>query len=103
MCSSDLVYHVYAIQTANRAALAAHLTAQEIQFGIHYPIPIHLQPAYADLGYHAGYFPIAEAVAGRVLSLPMFAEMTDAQVETVAAAVRSATGAAQPVGAPGRP
>ena len=97
------VYHVYAIQTANRAALAAHLTAQEIQFGIHYPIPIHLQPAYADLDYHAGDFPIAEAVAGRVLSLPMFAEMTDAQVETVAAAVRSATGAAQPVGAPGRP
>ena len=53
-----------------------------------YPIPVHVQDAYADLGYRAGDFPISERVASEVLSLPMYAELTDAQIETVAAAVK---------------
>ena len=55
-----------------------------IQTGVHYPIPVHLQPAYSDLGYVRGDFPVAERVAAEVLSLPMFPEMTTAQVEQVA-------------------
>jgi dTDP-4-amino-4,6-dideoxygalactose transaminase len=81
------VYHVYAVRSRDRDRLRDVLTAQQIQTGIHYPIPIHLQPAHADLGYHAGDFPVAEQVAREVLSLPMFPEMTREQVAIVAAAV----------------
>ena len=83
------VYHVYAVRTPERDALAAHLNAQGIQTGVHYPIPIHLQKAYADPLYRAGDFPNAEQAAAEVLSLPLFAEMTAAQIEAVAAAVRN--------------
>ncbi len=81
------VYHVYAIRTPNREAWQEALQARGIQTGIHYPIPVHLLPAYADLGYHAGDFPHAERAAAEVLSLPMFPELTEAQCETVAGAV----------------
>ena len=81
------VYHVYAIRSGDRDRLREALTAQQIQTGVHYPIPVHLQPAHADLGYHAGDFPVAEQVAREVLSLPIFPEMTREQVATVAAAV----------------
>jgi dTDP-4-amino-4,6-dideoxygalactose transaminase len=81
------VYHVYAVRSRDRDRLRDVLTAQQIQTGIHYPIPIHLQPAHADLGYHAGDFPVTEQVAREVLSLPMFPEMTREQVAIVAAAV----------------
>jgi dTDP-4-amino-4,6-dideoxygalactose transaminase len=64
------------------------LQAQEIQTGIHYPIPVHLLPAYADLGYKAGDFPHSEQAANEVLSLPMFPELTAAQTETVCNALR---------------
>jgi dTDP-4-amino-4,6-dideoxygalactose transaminase len=84
------VYHVYAVRVANRDGVRAQLQAQGIQTGVHYPIPVHLQPAYRDLGYRAGAFPVAEQVASDVLSLPLFPEMTTAQVEEVAAAVRAA-------------
>jgi len=83
------VYHVYAIRARGRDALAADLLAKGVQTGIHYPVPVHLQKAYADPHYRAGDFPHAECVAAEVLSLPMFAEMTEAQIETVSAAVRS--------------
>jgi dTDP-4-amino-4,6-dideoxygalactose transaminase len=56
---------------------------------VHYPIPVHLQPAYRDLGYVAGDFPVAEAVSGEVLSLPLFPEMTDAQQEEVCGVLRA--------------
>jgi dTDP-4-amino-4,6-dideoxygalactose transaminase len=72
----------------------AQLQAAGIQTGVHYPIPIHLQPAYRDLGYGRGEFPVAERVAGEVLSLPMFPEMTPAQVAEVASAVLAAQGTA---------
>jgi dTDP-4-amino-4,6-dideoxygalactose transaminase len=81
------VYHCYVIRTPQRDQYRQALTERQIHTGIHYPIPVHLQPAHADLGYHAGDFPVAEAAAAEVLSLPMFPELTDAQVETVAAAL----------------
>ncbi len=84
------VYHVFAVRSDDRDRLREVLTAQGIQTGIHYPIPLHLQPAHADLGYHAGDFPVAEATAREVLSLPLFPEMTRDQVATVAAAVSRA-------------
>ncbi|MCX6029718.1 MAG: DegT/DnrJ/EryC1/StrS family aminotransferase [Chloroflexi bacterium] len=83
------VYHVYAVRAARREALQQALSAQSIQTNIHYPIPIHLLPAHADLGHRRGDFPQAEAAADQVLSLPMFPELTDEQIATVAAAVRS--------------
>lgn len=83
------VYHVYAVRTPDRERLQQALREKGIQTGIHYPIPVHLQPAHADLGYRAGEFPHAERAAAEVLSLPMFPELTDEQVDTVASAVRA--------------
>ncbi len=82
------VYHIYAIRTGQRKAWQDSLQGQGIQTGIHYPIPVHLLPAYADLGYERGQFPHAEKAADEVLSLPMFPELTVAQCETVASAVK---------------
>ena len=84
------VYHVYAVRLRNRDATRAQLQQAGIQTGVHYPIPIHLQPAYSDLGYARGDFPVAERIASEVLSLPIFPEMTTAQVEEVGAAVLAA-------------
>lgn len=84
------VYHLYTVRLNERDALQAALRAEGIATGLHYPIPVHLQPAYADLGYRAGAFPVAERAAADVLSLPVFPEMTDQQVDVVAAAVRRA-------------
>jgi dTDP-4-amino-4,6-dideoxygalactose transaminase len=82
------VYHVYTVRLCGRDALQAALRADGIHTGLHYPIPVHLQPAWADLGYVAGAFPRSERAASDVLSLPVFPEMTDEQVDTVADAVR---------------
>jgi dTDP-4-amino-4,6-dideoxygalactose transaminase len=81
------VYHVYAVRSASRDQLAAALQQQGVQTGIHYPIPVHMQRAYASLGYKAGDFPMAEQAANDVLSLPMFPELTEAQIDAVAAAI----------------
>jgi dTDP-4-amino-4,6-dideoxygalactose transaminase len=82
------VYHVYAVQCDNRDELQNRLAAKGIQSGVHYPIPIHLQPAYATLGYKTGDLPVTERLSERVLSLPLFAELTDAQQLAVANAIR---------------
>jgi len=82
------VYHIYALRTADRDGLQRLLQAEGIATGLHYPIPVHLQEAHADLGYKVGDFPQSEAAAREVLSLPMFPEMTATQVEQVVAAVR---------------
>jgi dTDP-4-amino-4,6-dideoxygalactose transaminase len=89
--SSDVehIYHLYVIQTPEREALERRLKARQIQTGIHYPVPAHLQEACAPLGYKAGDFPITEAAAPRLLSLPMFAELSEAQIDYVADAVRA--------------
>jgi dTDP-4-amino-4,6-dideoxygalactose transaminase len=81
------VYHIYAIRTANRAAWQETLQSKGIQTNIHYPIPVHLLPAFADLGHRVGEFPHSERAANEVLSLPMFPELTRAQCEEVAEAV----------------
>ena len=82
------VYHIYAVRTASRQAWQDALKEQGIQTGVHYPVPVHLQPAFADLGYRAGQFPASERAAKEVLSLPMFPELTTAQCEAVCGAVR---------------
>ena len=81
------VYHIYAVRVPERDAFQKALSTHGIQSGIHYPIPVHLQPAYADLGYKEGDFPHSEAAADEVLSLPMFAELTADQQGRVAKAV----------------
>jgi len=83
------VYHIYAIRSGHRQQWQEALNAQGIQTGIHYPTPVHLLPAFADLGYTAGQFPHSERAANEVLSLPMFAELTAEQCEVVSRAVRS--------------
>jgi dTDP-4-amino-4,6-dideoxygalactose transaminase len=83
------VYHIYAVRTQARQAWMDALQAQGIQTGIHYPIPVHLLPAFADLGYRAGQFPHSERAANEVLSLPMFPELTESQCKEVASAVRA--------------
>ena len=82
------VYHIYAVRTASRQAWQDALQQQGIQTGVHYPVPVHLQPAFADLAYRAGQFPASERAAKEVLSLPMFPELTTAQCEAVCGAVR---------------
>jgi dTDP-4-amino-4,6-dideoxygalactose transaminase len=86
------IYHLYVVQTNERDALQKHLNAEGIQTGIHYPVPVHLQPAYASLGHRAGDFPEAERQAARVLSLPMFPELSEPQIARVAEAIRSFAG-----------
>jgi dTDP-4-amino-4,6-dideoxygalactose transaminase len=84
------VYHLYTVRSRERDALQAALRAEQIQTGLHYPVPVHLQAAYADQRYPRGSFPIAERACGEVLSLPMFPLLTGAQIAAVAAAVRRA-------------
>jgi dTDP-4-amino-4,6-dideoxygalactose transaminase len=72
----ESVWHLYVIQTDQRDALKEYLATRGIGVGIHYPVPIHLQPAYRDLGYRQGDFPVTERCARRILSLPMYAELT---------------------------
>ena len=84
---SHHVYHVYAMRSLQRDALQQELNERGIQTGIHYPIPVHLQQAYADLGYKLGDFPCSESAANQVLSLPMYAELSPEQIKIVSAAV----------------
>ena len=83
------VFHVYAVRSPHRDELRAHLLARGIQTGVHYPIPVHLQDGFRDLGYKEGDFPVAEASARSVLSLPIYPELMDAQIEEVADSVRA--------------
>jgi dTDP-4-amino-4,6-dideoxygalactose transaminase len=78
------VYHLYVIQLDRRQEVQKALTARGIGTGIHYPIPIHLQEACANLGYRKGDFPVTESAASRILSLPMYPEMAPEQCEFVA-------------------
>jgi dTDP-4-amino-4,6-dideoxygalactose transaminase len=81
------VYHIYAVRSRDRADLQRTLRSHGVQTGIHYPIPVHLQEAYRDLGYGPGDFPHTERAANEVLSLPMYPELSNNQVEVVSAAV----------------
>jgi dTDP-4-amino-4,6-dideoxygalactose transaminase len=84
----EAVWHLYVIRTANRDALRAALSERRIQTGIHYPVPIHLQEAYADLQHGPGSFPVTELHAARGLSLPLYPELERGMIEYVAHAVR---------------
>jgi len=77
-------WHLYVIQVDRRDECLEELNAKGIQAGIHYPIPLHLQPAYAYLGYPVGSFPVAERVAKKILSLPLYPEISDEQQVYVA-------------------
>ena len=81
------VYHVYTVRTTERAAVQTALERDGIQTGIHYPVPVHLQPAFADLGYARGAFPHSEKAADEVLSLPLYPEMTDDHIHSVSQAL----------------
>jgi dTDP-4-amino-4,6-dideoxygalactose transaminase len=88
VCYARHVYHVHAIETLHREQLQKHLAALNIQTGIHYPYPVHLTPAHADLGYKHGAFPVSEHAASRVLSLPLYPEMDKDAPAKVAAGIR---------------
>jgi dTDP-4-amino-4,6-dideoxygalactose transaminase len=83
------VYHIYGVYHEKRAELQAALQAAGIHTGIHYPIPVHLQRAYEDLGYKKGDLPVTERIASEQLSLPMFPELEDDQIARVADAVKA--------------
>jgi dTDP-4-amino-4,6-dideoxygalactose transaminase len=87
------VYHIYAIRVQERDAVMSLLQEKGIQCGIHYPVPVHLQKAYQSLGYEAGSLPISEQTAQEFISLPMFPELTEAQIAMVALSVREAVAA----------
>lgn len=83
----DHVYHLFVIRAARRDALQAHLASQRIATGLHYPLPLHLQTAYAGMRLGKGSFPVTERTADSLLSLPMFAELSLEQVERVSDAI----------------
>jgi dTDP-4-amino-4,6-dideoxygalactose transaminase len=85
------VYHIYGIRLSRRDEMLARLDEQGIQASVHYPVAVHLQPGYGALGYRKGDFPVAEALAREELSLPMYPELTEEQIRTVARAVRTAS------------
>jgi dTDP-4-amino-4,6-dideoxygalactose transaminase len=82
------VYHLYVILVNDRDGLQKYLGDKGIGTGLHYPVPLHLQKAYANKGYKKGDFPVTESVANRLLSLPMFPELTKEQIEYVADCIR---------------
>ena len=92
--AGEHVYHVYAIRAAGRDHLRRRLGEAGISTGIHYPVPVHLQPAYADLGYGRGDFPESEAFAAETLSLPIFPDLSTANVDRVCAVLEEVTGGA---------
>src|SRR5581483_2719255 len=86
----DHVYHLFVVEVDRRDEVQRRLRAAQIDTGIHYPVPIHLQDACASLGYRRGDFPVTEAAADRILSLPMYPELTDAQIDFVSDTLLSA-------------
>lgn len=83
------VYHIYAIRTKNRKELIEKLKVNNISTGIHYPIPLHLQPAYKYLNYKRGDFPITEKISEEILSLPIFPELTMEQITFISELIKS--------------
>jgi dTDP-4-amino-4,6-dideoxygalactose transaminase len=86
---NEHIYHQYVIKTPNRDGLQAWLKERGIGTGIHYPVPVHLQKSMSQYGYHRGDFPITESVVSQILSLPMYAELTDESIEFISDAIRS--------------
>ena len=91
------VYHLYVIQLESRDQIQSELAARGVGTGIHYPVPIHLQEAYRELGGRDGDFPVTEAAARRLLSLPLYPELADDEVRRVARELRELVSASAPV------
>ncbi len=87
------VYHLYVVQVDGRERVQSEMAAHGVSTGIHYPVPIHLQEAYRAAGFGSGSFPVTEAAAKRILSLPMYPELTEDGVRRVAAALGQAVSA----------
>jgi dTDP-4-amino-4,6-dideoxygalactose transaminase len=83
------VYHLFVLMSDRRDELQHYLRTQGIGSDIHYPLPTHLQPAYQHLGYQPAALPVTEALASRILSLPLYPELRRGEVETVAAAIHA--------------
>ena len=81
--SSKAVYHLYVVRVSHRDQVQAQLAEAGIGTGIHYPVPVHLQNAYADLGYQKGDLPVTEKLASEILSLPMFPHLTAEEQQRV--------------------
>lgn len=86
---SKAVYHLYVIRLANREELQKHLAEENIGSALHYPVPLHLQNAYAPLGLKQGSFPVTEKTAGEILSLPMFPQLTPEMQQLVARSINT--------------
>jgi dTDP-3-amino-3,4,6-trideoxy-alpha-D-glucose transaminase len=86
---ADHVYHLFVVRTPGRELLREHLAARGVASAVHYPAPIHLTEAYAHLGHGPGSFPVCEALAARICSLPLFPGMTEGELEQVARATLS--------------
>jgi dTDP-4-amino-4,6-dideoxygalactose transaminase len=89
---SEHVYHLYVIRSDSRDALRAHLDRSGIASGIHYPVPLHLQPAYSYLDRRRGAFPVTEASSAAILSLPMFPELTSEQIGLISGVIADFNG-----------
>jgi dTDP-4-amino-4,6-dideoxygalactose transaminase len=87
--NSEGAWHLYVVRTPRRDELRAYLEKQGVGTGLHYPVPLHLQKCYESLGYKAGDLPITEAAARECLSLPLFPELTDAQIDYVVQHVKA--------------
>src|SRR5436853_452735 len=83
---AESVWHLYVVRVSHRDTFKDYLSSRGIHCGIHYPVPVHLQPAYHDLGHKRGDFPVTEDYAQRIISLPMYAELTPELVARVAEA-----------------
>src|ERR1700689_1348161 len=81
--SSRAVYHLYVVRVRDREGLQKHLNGAKIDTGIHYPVPLHMQKAYANYGYKLGDFPVTERIAAEIVSLPMFPQLTETQQRRV--------------------
>ena len=86
---AESVWHLYVVRHPRRDDLKAHLDANGVGCALHYPLPLHLQKCYASLGHQAGDFPVSEKAASQCLSLPIYPEITEAQIQRVAEVVRS--------------
>jgi len=85
----ESVHHLYPVLIDHRDALQTHLAANGVQTLVHYPVPLHLQPCYGAWGFGEGSFPVAEAAARRLLSLPLFPQLTDDELGTVVATIEA--------------
>jgi len=82
--NAESAWHLYVVRHPRREELKKHLEANGVGCGLHYPVPLHLQKCYAHLGYKEGDFPVAEKAARECLSLPIYPEMTEEQIQRVA-------------------